>query len=226
MLSRLNPRRNILIIGGYNKAKSLALSLLKKGYGVTVVNKDYEACQKLAEIQRLNVIYGDGSKRFVLEDANVEQCEVAIALTRSDETNLVACELCKNEFGVKKTVSLLNDPSKTKFFYEMGIDSVVCAINMITSIMEEQALKDEFTKMIPIDEGRVRIVEVPILKGTSISGKRLWELNLPKEIIIGCIIRGDKSLVPRGDTRIVEGDILLIITSNADKLSEIKELTV
>ena len=142
-----------------------------------------------------------------------------------DETNLVICEMCKQFFNVKKTVSLLNDPSKTKFFYQMGIDRVVCALNMITNIMEEQAVMDEMTNMIPIDEGRIHIVEIPILSGSPAVGKKLWELNLSKEIIIGCILRGDKSLIPRGDTRIIEGDILLMITSKQSKLKDLKELT-
>ena len=225
MWSKKKARGSILIVGGFHKARSLANSLIKKGYRVTVVNKDYEACEKLAEVEKLNVIYGDGSKKFILEDAKAGCCQVVIALTSSDETNLVICEMCKHFFGVKKAVALLNDPSKTSFFYQMGIDRVVCALNMITNIMEEQALMDEMTTMVPFDEGRIHIMEIPILKNSKIAGKKLWELNFPKEIIIGCILRGDQSLIPRGDTRIMEGDILLVITSNKDKLEKIKELT-
>ncbi|MDD7728028.1 MAG: TrkA C-terminal domain-containing protein [Clostridia bacterium] len=155
----------------------------------------------------------------------VGDCQVTIALTGSDESNLVICEMCKQFFHVKKTVALLNDPSKTNFFYQMGIDRVVCALNMITNIMEEQAVLDEMTKLIPVDEGRIQILELPIPKNSSVAGKKLWELNLPKEVIIGCILRGDQSLIPRGDTRITEGDVLLIITSDESKLDQIKELT-
>ncbi|MGN0393689.1 MAG: potassium channel family protein [Bariatricus sp.] len=225
MWGKKKERGNILIVGGFHKARSLANSLLRKGYHVTVVNKEYADCEKLAEISRLNVIYGDGNKKFILEDAKASECDVAIVLTGSDETNLVICEMCKQFFGVKKTVALLNDPSKTRFFYQMGIDRVVCALNMITNIMEEQAVMDDMTKMIPVDEGRIHIVEIPILKNSKLAGKKLWELNLPKEIIIGCILRGDQSLIPRGDTRINEGDMLLMITSDKRKLEDIKELT-
>lgn len=225
MWGKKKVQKRILIIGGFNKARSLANSLIKKGYRVTVINKIYEDCEKLAEIQKLNVIYGDGSKKFILENAEAQTCQVAIALTGSDETNLVICEMCKKFFNVKKTVAMLNDPSKTDFFYQMGIDRVVCALNMITNIMEEQAVMDEMNKMIPVDEGRIHIMEIPIQKNSEMVGKKLWELNLPKEIIIGCILRGDQSLIPRGDTRVKEGDILLIITSDKNKLEEVKELT-
>lgn len=219
-------KNKILIIGGFHKAKSLAVSLLKKGYKVTVINKSYEHCERLAETERLNVIYGDGSKSFVLEDAEVGEHNVAIVLTDSDESNLIICQMCKQIFHIPKTVCLLNDPQKTDFFYEMGVDRVVCALNMITNIMEEQAVMDVMTEMIPLEEGRIHIVELRVPEHARAIGKRLWELNLPKEIIIGCVLRGDQSLIPRGDTRLMAGDNLLIIASDKGKMQQIRELII
>lgn len=216
-------RNRILIIGGFHKAKSLAVSLLKKDYKVTVINKCYEHCERLAETEKLNVIYGDGSKSFVLEDAGAAEHNVAIVLTDSDESNLIICQMCKQIYHIPKTVCLLNDPQKTEFFYQMGVDRVVCALNMITNIMEEQAIMDEMTEMIPIEQGRIHIVELQIPKDADAVGKRLWELNLPKEIIIGCVLRGDQSLIPRGDTRLMAGDNLLIIASDKGKMQRVKE---
>lgn len=220
----MEEKKRILIIGGYHKAKSLAHSLIHKGYFVTAINKDYGDCEKLAQVSKLNVVYGDGSKTFVLDEADASRCKVAIVLTESDEANLVICQLCKKMYHIPKTVALLNDPGKTEFFYKMGIDRVVCAINMITNIMEEEAVMDEMTNMIPINEGRIQIVEIIITKNANAIGKKLWELNLPKEVIVGCVLRGDQSLIPRGDTRIMEGDILVIISSDKESIKEIREL--
>lgn len=86
MWGNKKKKKSILIVGGFHEARSLANSLLEKEYRVTVVNKNYADCEKLAEINKLNVIYGDGRKKFILEDA--DSCQVAIALTESDETNL------------------------------------------------------------------------------------------------------------------------------------------
>lgn len=214
----------ILIVGGFHKARSLALSLLKKGYKVTVINKNYEHCERLAEIDKLNAIFGDGSKSFILQDADAAHHKVMIALTDSDESNLVISQMAKQFYHIPKTVCLLNDPQKTEFFYKMGVNRVVCALNMITNIMEEQAVMDEMTEMIPIEEGRIHIVEIRVPKEAKAIGKRLWELNFPKEIIIGCVLRGDQSLIPRGDTRLMAGDNLLIIASDKGKMQQVKEL--
>ena len=215
---------NVLLVGGRSKAKALAQSLLKKGYQVTVINRELSDCEKIAENEKLAVIHGDGTKPYVLEDAGAGHMEIVIALTPRDEDNLVICELCKKKFHVPKTLSLLSDPQKTDFFYKMGVDSVVCAISAVTGIIEQQAFMDEMAKAIPIGEGRVQLLEVPISETDPAAQKQVWELNLPKEVIIGCILRRDQTLIPRGDTRILGGDILVLISGNEQEEIAILEL--
>ena len=215
---------NVLLVGGKSKAKSLAQSLLKKGYRVTIINRDLSDCEKLAENEKLTVIHGDGTKPYVLEDAGAGNMELVIALTPRDEDNLVICELCKMKFRVSKTLSLLSDPQKADFFYKMGMDSVVCAISAVTSIIEQQAFMEEMAKAIPIGEGRVQLLEVPITETDPAAQKQVWEIALPKEVIIGCILRRDQTLIPRGDTRILAGDILVLISGNEQEKIAILEL--
>lgn len=218
-------KKKALLVGGRSKTKSLAVSLLKRDYQVTAINDAYEDCQKLAEIDKLTVIHGDGTKPYVLEDASAGSADIAIALTAKDEDNLVICELCKKRFHVRKTVALVSDPKKTDFFYKMGIDSVVCAISAVTSIIEQQTFVEKIANIVPIGEGRIQIAEVPVLASAPVVGKKLWEINLPKEVIIGCILRGDTTMIPRGDTRILAGDMLVLISGNGQEITAIRELT-
>jgi trk system potassium uptake protein TrkA len=218
-------RKHVLLIGSFNKARSLAQSLIKKKYQVTAINNDYQNCLILAEIDSLTVINGDGTKPFVLEDANAQDADIAIALTPNDDYNLVICELCKKKFNIKKTVALVNDPKKTDFFYKMGVDSVICAVNAITNIIEQQTFLEGIATLLPTGEARISIAEVPISATAPVVGKKLWEINLPKEVIIGCILRGEKSMIPRGDTRVLAGDMLVLISSDKQEIAAIKELT-
>ncbi len=176
------------MIGGRNKAKSLALSLMQKGYKVTVINKDPFECRRLADLDEFPVIEGDGSNPFVLENAGAKDADIAIALTSKDENNLVVCELCKKKFHVPETVALLSDPLKTDFFHMMGIDSVVCAVSAVTGIIEQQAFIEEMAKVIPLVEGRVQILEIPITSADFAAGKQVCEINLPDEAVIACIL--------------------------------------
>ncbi|OYP07085.1 trk system potassium uptake protein TrkA [Lachnotalea glycerini] len=218
-------KNKVLLVGGFHKATALANSLIHRGYLVTIINENYSDCMSLAENNKLKVIHGDGSKPYVLDDAEAYDNEIAIALTQHDEDNLVICQLCKKKFGIKKTVSLVNDPKKTDFFHNMGIDSVVCAINTITGIIEQQAFMDEMATVLPIGQGNLSIAEVPISQSAPSVDKKIWEIDLPKEVIIGCILRGENSMVPRGDTRLLAGDILVLISSKENQISAIRELT-
>ncbi|PRR81856.1 potassium channel family protein [Clostridium vincentii] len=165
-------KKNVLLVGGFHKAKLLSISLIKKGYNITIINEDYKDCLSLAENKSITVINGDGTKPYVLEDARAEDNDIAIALTQDDGDNLVICELCKKKFGVKKTVSLVNDPKKTEFFHKMGINSVVCAINTITSIIEQQAFLDEITTLIPIVDSNIIIAKVLIPQSSPVVEKK------------------------------------------------------
>ena len=218
-------KKRVLLIGSFNKARSLAGSLIKKGYHVTAINNNYQNCLILAEIDSLTVINGDGTKPFVLDEANAQNTDIAIALSQKDDDNLVICELCKKKFNVKKTVAIINDPKKSEFFYKMGIDSVVCSTSAITGIIEQQTFMDEIAISIPIGEGRISIAEVPITQTSPAVGKKLWEINLPKEVIVGCILRHEHNMIPRGDTRILAGDMLVLISSDKQETIAIKELT-
>lgn len=218
-------KNRVLLIGGFRKAMALAESLTQRGYAVTVINKSYSDCKRLAENDALQVIQGDGSRTYVLEDALAYENDIAIALTKRDEDNLVICQLCKKVLGVKKTVALVNDPKKTDFFYNMGIDSVVCASNMITSILEQEALLEDMATILQLGEGRICISEVRIAEKDPSVGKRIWELDLPQEVIIGCILRGDHHRVPKGDTQILAGDVIVLISSKESQIEAIRVMT-
>lgn len=220
----------VLLIGGFDIARTLAASLLKRKYQVTAVHPDYDCCRQLADIKGLQVIHGDGSKPFILEEAGARRTDIAIALTDSDADNLVICELCKKRFGVTKTVSVIKNAENTVFFRQMGVDAVVCATNTITGIIEQLAFVHDMTALVPIGDGRVSIAEVAIPEvaipeGAPAANKKLWEISLPREVIVGCILRKDQTLIPRGDTRILAGDSLVLLSSAHQETDAIRALT-
>lgn len=218
-------KKNVLLMGGKSKAKALALSLHKQGYGVHVVNDDFDLCHEIAKIKGVHVIWGDCTKPFILDEAQASECDFSISLTSKDEDALMASEICKKKFHVKKTVCLLSDPTKKEFFYKMGIDQVVCATQTITSIIEQQTFIDEMENVIPIDQGQVKMAEVRILQDSPIVDQKLWQIDLPKEAIVGCILRGNETIIPRGDTRIYVQDLLVVIFDSEKEKEVIQALT-
>ena len=218
-------KKRVLIVGGFLRAESLARSLMKKGYVVTVINKNPHDAHLLAEIEGITVMLGDGSKPFVLENAGAENADIAIVLTPRDDDALVICQLCKKKFHVRKTVTLVTNPQKIDFFYRMGIDSVVCDLSTITGIVEQQAFLDEFTTLLPLGNGDLRISELRLPNNSPCIGKSLMEIQLTKEVIIATILRQDKHIVPHGDTVLLAQDILILICSSKKEAEAVKVLT-
>lgn len=218
-------KKSIVIVGGHKKAIILAKSILKKGYEVIVINESYQDCLSLSEVSGISVVFGDGTKPYVLDDANIRNADMAISMTPNDEDNLMICQLCKTQFSVKKTVAVVSDPKKIDFFYTMGVDRAVCTISTVTNIIEQQAFISDITNIVPIRGGHIQIVEVRIDAHSSVVDKQLWEIDLPTEVIIGCILRGDEALVPRGNSRILRGDTLVLIAGENQETSAIRILT-
>ena len=218
-------KMQVLLIGGFDMTKTLAASLVQKKYRVTAIHPDYACCEALSEIRDLLVIHGDGFKPYILDEAGAGRADVAIALTDNDADNLVICELCKKRFGVTRTVSLVRNAENTAFFRQMGVDAVVCATNTITSILEQLSFINDVTTLIPVGDGRLSVAEVTIPEGAPAADKKLREINLPGEVIVGCILRKDQTLIPRGDTRILAGDTLVLLSSAHQETAAIHELT-
>lgn len=206
-------KQSVLLIGGYNKTRSLATSLLAKGYAVTAINDSKTIADELSQIDGLEVICGDSCEAAVLDEAGAGSCDISIALSNSDARNLVTSELCKERFGVPKSVSIVNDARKTQFFHAMGVDAPISVAGMITAMIEHQALMENLVNVIPMDQGQVEVMEVQVPAGSPYAGRQIKNLGIPGDVIVGCLMRGPRAIVPNGNTQVLAGDRLIVISA-------------
>jgi trk system potassium uptake protein TrkA len=218
-------KKNAFLIGGYQTTQALIESFKKKSYRITIVNANYDICREMAEISGTTVVHGDGSKPYVLFDTNIYGADIVIALTDSDDDNLVICQLAKKKFGVKRALAIVNDPRKLDFFRKMGIDSVVCPVTTLSHIIEQQALMEDISQLVSIGEGRVNISQILVMDGAPSIGKKLRELGLPNDVIISCILRKNQNIIPYGETEIAEGDSLILVSVDNSQAQAIRQLT-
>lgn len=205
-------KKRILLVGGRSKAKSLAESLSQRGYQVGILNKVHEDCEQLAGQGDWTVLEGDGTKLFVLEDSEVEKYEMVIALTPHDADNFVICSLAKTQFHVKKTVALLSDAQKKEFFLQMGIDAVVSVSHSIRSLIEQEALFQDMQDSMSSMDATPEILEFSVKANAPIAEKPLWEMALPPQTVITCVLRNAQHIIPDGDTQLFDGDRVILIT--------------
>ncbi|ACM23656.1 TrkA-N domain protein [Thermotoga neapolitana LA10] len=206
----------VIIIGGETTAYYLARSMTSRRYGVVLINKDRELCEEFAKKLKATVIHGDGSQKEVLRDAEPSKNDVVVILTPRDEVNLFIAQLAMKEFGVRRVVSLVNDPGNIEIFKRMGITTVLNLTTLITNTVEALIFPEEFSSIVPLEQG-IEFLNVTVDEENPVAGKKLKDLNLPRGSIVAAIVRGGVLVVPRGDTEILPGDKLYVITNRETK---------
>jgi len=204
---------NIIIVGGGKEIHFLTKAFISKGYNVTIINNNMEDSKNLAKMhEKAIVVNGDGTKPYVLEDAGAAYSHMIIALTPKDPDNLVICQIAQKMFKLKKTFAIVNDPKNVKIFEKLGVDTVISTASIISSLIEQRVSVDDITNLMPIEAGKVAMMEVEVRGEFPILDNKLKDINLPKDAIISCILRGNEAVIPRGDTIIYEGDKLVILS--------------
>jgi trk system potassium uptake protein TrkA len=206
----------IIIIGDGKVGYSLAENLSNEDNDVIVIDKDPEALRKADEFLDVMCIKGNGLSTKVLIEAGVKEAQLLIAATASDEMNMVCC-LTAKKLGVTHTIARIRDPEYadelTLLRHDLGIDMVfnperAAARDISRMVRFPQAAKIEI-----LARGRVELVEIRITNRISIVGMKIKEIaeKISSSILIGAIVRNDEIIIPKGDFRIEEDDIVHIV---------------
>lgn len=201
----------VLLAGGGNTLYFLSKRFTSKGYEVTVINRDREECVRLARQLKAAVVYGDGSDPQVLKEAGAMGADAVIAITPDDQDNLVICQLASHQFGVPKALALANDPDNAEIFQELGV-SAFSYTPIIANLIEQRASLEEIINLLPVAQGQVNVTEIVLNQDCPVSGKLLKEIVLPENALVAVLIREARTIVPRGGTRLMPADRLILIT--------------
>ena len=214
----------IVIIGLGTIGKTILKNLSSEGHTVTIIDEDKVKIENLIEKYDVFGVVGNGASMEIQVEANVEDAELVIALTRSDELNILACLVAK-KVGAKNTIARVRNPDYRKQIAEMKDD---LGISMVVNPERETA--DEIFNLVNLPsvaqiehfaEGKVSLVEVVAEKGCSLIGETLISLGkkLTTKVLICAVQRGDEVMIPAGNFEIHEGD-RIHFTSNAKMLGD------
>lgn len=212
-----------IIVGGGKIGYNLVRTLKLRGYEPTLVEIKESICNKVAEELDADVIFGDGSDPEVLKQAGINCAEVIAAVTGKDEENLVICEIAKNIFKVSKTIARVNNPKNLGMFGALGVDTTVCSTEVIANLIEYEFDREICKVVQSFERGEMVLVEVKVNKNNPWLKKQIKDISLPSECVVSSVLRSGKVIYPRGDTAILEGDSVLLIT-NRKTFIEIRKL--
>ncbi len=208
----------IIIVGGGRVGYYLAKQLVEDGHEVLVIEKDAAKCQQITDELGDIALRGDGCEGTTLEAAGTGRADLFIAVTGDDEDNLVACQVAKNKFDVRRTVARLNNPKNEVIFKKLGIDTTVSSTALILANIEQELPSHPLIPLLTIKGSGLEIVEVKVPPSSAVVGKRLGEVLLPQQCLITLII--DEEGVPRvptSDTTIRAGDEVVAVTRRESK---------
>ncbi len=202
----------IVLIGGEKIAYHLARRFLSKGHNVMIVNKNERLCDEMAKKLRAVIVKGDGSKRYVLEQLELDRSDLFVALTPYDQDNrLLVLRLQRGM--TRRLVAMVNDCDTGCLVSEkMGIKSVVSPTEILGVALEDSLFREHITNLLPSSE-KVSILRIEMTEKSPIVGEAIKDIPLPNESVIGAIVRDDEVVIPRGNTVIEMGDVLLVLSS-------------
>lgn len=214
----------IVIAGGDSKADFLIKMLLNNKHKVIAINEEKSYCEYLANVHNIPIIFGDPCKKHILDDADIKNFDVMIALKEADADNLEICQMAKKIYNIKKTVCVVSNPHNVEIFKKLGVSSTISATYIVANLIEQASTLDVFMKSLELEEEKVIITELVIESEFPVVNKKIMDMNLPKNIIIGSIIRSGKMIIPNGSTVIMSEDKLIIISSKEDQIKAIEAI--
>jgi trk system potassium uptake protein TrkA len=202
----------VIIIGGSKVVYFLAKTFLAKGYHVTIINSNGDDCEWFAKRLKATVICGNGYEEKFQEEAGTGEADCLIAMTATDEDNLIACQIADRKFGVPKILAFVNNPENVEIFKKLGVKIALSTVEIVSKIIEEKIEFEEITNLIPLAEGKINVTEVELTNKSPVLGKPLKDIDFPKGALLACVIRKDMPIIPRGFTVLEESDRLVLIT--------------
>ena len=212
---------NIVILGAGQVGSSLARNLANEDNDITVIDSDKVALRELREKLDIHTRYGHASHPDVLEQANVNDADMLIAVTNSDEVNMMACQIAYSLFRTPTKIARVRASGYLEhqelFTPELiPVDVLISPEELITNHIYSLIKNPGTLQVIDFAEGKVRLVSVKAYHAGSLVGHKIQTLaeHLPEvKVRVAAVFRNGKAIIPRGDTVIEANDEIFVIAS-------------
>jgi trk system potassium uptake protein TrkA len=208
----------VAIAGAGNVGTAIAKDLAANGHDVLLIERDPDLVERLRSTVDVTWVAADACEVDSLDAAGMAQVDVAVAATGDDEDNLVISLLAKQEFAVPRVVARVNHPSNQWLFNESwGVDISVSTPQLLTALVEEAVSVGSLVRLLQFERGNAHLVEVTLAEDSPAARTSLVDLHFPRDATVVAVVRGDRLVVPRGDTVLDVGDeVMVLVTGEAE----------
>lgn len=205
---------NLIILGAGRTGCYLAriLEHHRLPISIKIIEKDPKRAREVShQVRNSLVIHGDGSDPELLESENVGQADLYVALTNDDKLNLLSSLIARN-LGVPKTIAKVKRSDIMPLMQQIGIDIVLSPRILTAGAILRYIRRGDIISVTVLGEERAEMIELAAQPGSIAVDKELHRVKFPSGAVIGAIVRGDRVIIPNGDSIIKAGDRLMVFT--------------
>jgi trk system potassium uptake protein TrkA len=206
----------VAIIGATSMAVQAARLLIQRRHDVIVVDRDRDRLDQLAEEVDCGFVHGDGSKPAILKELAPETVDVLLCLSNDDQDNILAA-LVGRSLGFTRVVPKITDPEYQHICAELGLEDTIVPDATVARLLADLTEGRDILELSTMIRGNVRFFVFVCAEGRTVG-----DLDLPARTRPILVYRDDAPILPEPDTRLKEGDEIVLLTE-ADALSSLRE---
>ena len=223
----------IIILGAGQVGGTLAEHLAGEKNDIVVVDTDGERLRNLKDRLDIAVVNGHAAHPDVMARAGADDAEMIVAVTNSDEINMMACQIAHTLFHTPRKISRVRSPSylqhqETLFTREhVPVDIIIGPEQLITDSIRQLIVNPGALQVMNFADGRVQLVAVRAIHGGPMLGQALSEIrkHMPKvDTRVAAIFRRNRAIIPEGDTLVEPGDEVFFIAAQGNIRKVMSEL--
>jgi trk system potassium uptake protein TrkA len=201
----------VVIAGGGAVGTFIADELQQAGHTVHIIEQDVgrvERGRAQGDPPGVSWYAADACEVSSLRTIGLDDADVVAAVTGDDEDNLVVSLLAKQEFAVPRVVA-------------RGVDVSVSTPHLLTALVEEAVSVGSLVRLLSFEGGRASLIEVTLATSSPAADREIVDLDFPRDSTVVAVLRGDRVVVPRGDTRLAPGDEVLVLVTD-DSIDDVR----
>ena len=202
--------RRVTLLGGGHTARTLAQRLQEVGAFVTIVERKPERARALAErLEHCIVLQGEITDADLLTQEEIGRQDVVIALTGDDDANILACLFAKAS-GASETIAVVHRLALLPLVHEAGIDVAISPRTATANAVLRFVRGGEISSVTTFLEGEAEILELQVKESSIADGAVVAELPLPRDVLIGAVVRDGNAEIARGRTKLRDQDRVIV----------------
>ncbi len=220
------PVRRVVIAGGGNIGLRLAGELESKNQ-VKLIERDNKRARRIAEkLSSTTVLHGDAADEELLLEENIDSADVFVALTNSEEANILSAMLAKR-LGAHKVMALINKPSYAELIESGSIDIAISPQTVTIGSLLAHVRHGDVVRVHSLRRGAAEALEVVVhgeADNSRVIGRRIEEIALPEGTTLGAVVRGDDVMIAHHDVTVQPDDHLILFLTDRRHLETVEKL--